>query len=188
MTRRGVTLIEVLVGAAILAAVLLPLLSLFSTTTRLVGMEVAHVTAAWMADEVMTQVAYVHRRLGRLATVPTKEHVGGRSAGGELDLDTYMRTFEREFGLVLLPAQYEDKRGSRLHLSPARRGFRRYLTVQSVSSGPVRVNRSLDLLWRARVRVEYDLVVSGKDLTRELAIESYFYQKAGVDGKFRPPE
>jgi prepilin-type N-terminal cleavage/methylation domain-containing protein len=188
MSRRGVTLIEVLVGAAILAAVLLPLLSLFSTTTRLVGMEVAYVTAAWMADEALTQIVHVHRRLGRLAQVPTEAHTGGRSRDGELDLDTYMRRFENEFGVVLLPGQYEDTRGSRVHLSPARRGFRRYLTVQRVSSGPVRANRGLDLLWRARVRVEYDLVVSGKDLTREVAIESYFYQKAGVDGKFRPPE
>lgn len=188
MTRAGVSLIEMLVGAAILAGVLLPLLGLFSNTTRLVGMEAAHITAAHMADEVMTQVAQIHRRLGRLSAVPTADHVGGRSRSGELDLETYARAAERQDGMVLLPGQYENHRGSRLHLSPARRGFRRALTISSVSAGPARPNRSLDLLWRARVRVEYDLVVSGQDLTRELVVDSYFYQKSGIDAKFRPPK
>lgn len=188
MSRGGLTLIEILVGAAILAGVLLPLLSLFSNTTRLVGMEAAHVTAASMADEVLSQVGAIHRRLGRLSAVPSAAHVGGRSGSGELDLETYRRLFETQEGVVLLPGQYEDARGSRVHVAPTRRGFRRFLTVNAVSFGPARPNRTQDVLWRARVRVEYDLVVSGADITREVLLDSYFYQPAGIDGKFRPPK
>lgn len=188
MDRRGLTLIEILVGAAILAGVLLPLLSLFSNTTRLVGMEAAHVTAASMADEVMAQVGAIHRRLGRLAAVPSAAHVGGRSADGELDLETYRRMFESQQGVVLLPGHFESARGSRVHLAPTRRGFRRFLTIAAVSMGPARPNRTPDVLWRARVRVEYDLVVSGADITREVLLDSYFYQHWGLDEKFRPPK
>ena len=188
MRRAGVTLIEVLVGAGILAGVLLPLLGLFTDTTRLVGMESAHATAASMADEVMSQVASVHQRLGRLTQVPGTEHVGGRGATGELDLETYRRRFESEAGIVLLPAQFESARGSRVHLSPTRRGYRRFLTIAAVSTGATRANRSQDVLWRARVRVEYDLVASGRDLTREVLVDSYFYQRWALDAKFRPPE
>src|SRR5258708_1438897 len=112
--RSAVTLVEILVASAVLAALLVPLLNLFSSTTRRVGTEMMFVKAAGLAEEVLAQVAAVHTRLGRLEVVPGGDHVGGKSPTGELDLETYLRTFPGEDHVILLPASPEDARGSQL--------------------------------------------------------------------------
>lgn len=183
----GVTLVEVVVAAAVLAGLILPLLNLFSSTTRRVGTEVVYVRAAGLADELLTQIEHVHVRLGRLDAVPSRDHVGGHAAGGELDLETYLRTFPGEDNVVLLPGRPEDARGSRLHLTPTQRGFRRFLKIAAARSAPVRRNEFSDTLWLATARVEYDVVLDGKSLTREVVLRSYYFQRCGPDEKFLPP-
>ena len=186
--RRAVTLVEILVAAAVLATLLLPLLTLFSSTTRRVGTEVVFVKAAQLADELLSQVATVHQRLGRLDVVPGTGHVGGRSPNGELDVETYLRTFAGEDNVVLLPAAPADARGSRLHLTKTQRSFRRFLRISAVREADPVKNLTRDILWHARVRVEYDVVLDGRSLTRETALESYYFQKCRPDDKFRPPQ
>lgn len=188
MSRRGVTLVEILVAAGVLGALMLPLLTMFSSATRRVGTELRFARAAAMADELLTQVSHVHRRLGRLESVPGPGHVGGHAPGGELDLETYLRGFEDHGGATLLHATPESARGSSLHLSPTERGYRRFLKISAVQATPARANTVADTLWLARVRVEFDLVLDGREVTREVALETFCFQKCGPERKFQPPE
>ena len=186
--RRGVTLVEILIASAVLATLSIPLLTLFSSTTRRVGTEMHFAQAAALADELLTQVGQVHRRLGRLETAPNAGHVGGRSPTGELDLETYLRTVKDGGGVALLTSTSKNVRGSMIHLSPSVRGYRRFLTVLPDKTADKRVNTAPDVLWRARVRVEFDLVLDGRDVTREVVLQSYYFQKCGPDAKFEVPE
>ena len=184
--RNGVTLIEILVAAGILAALMLPMLNLFTNTTRRVGTEKHFLEASNLADEVLSQVESIHRRLGRLGTVPSQDHIGGRAPNGELDLETYSRAADsRDAGIVLLPARPADARGSAMYLTPTARGYRRFLTIAAVQAGEVRRNTLPDRLWLAHVRVEYDLTLDGKDITREVMLQSYFFEKCRIDEKFK---
>jgi len=186
--RSGVTLVEILVASAVLAALIVPLLNLFSSTTRRVGTEMAFMQATLMADEVLAQVDAVHQRLGRLEVVPGPDHVGGKSPDGELDVETYLRTFTGEDNVILLPSSPEDARGSRLHLSHTQRGFRRFLKITALRTADARRNLATDVLWQARARVEYDVVLDSKKLTREAALSSCYFEKCRPDGKFRIPQ
>ena len=188
MTRRGVTLVEILVASGVLAALMLPLLTLFSSTTRRIGTELHFTQAAALADELMTQVGQVHARLGRLESVPGRGHAGGRAPGGELDLETYLRAAGDPGVVALLPATPADARGSMLALSPTVRGYRRFLTIAAAQTSDPRPNTAADTLWLARVRVEFDLTLDGRDFTREVLLQSYYFQKCAPDAKFAPPE
>lgn len=186
--RRGVTFVEILVAAGVLGALMLPLLTLFSSTTRRIGTELHFTQAAALADELMTQVGQVHARLGRLGSVPTADHVGGRAPNGELDLETYLRAVRDGGTVTLLPSLPADARGSQLALSPTLRGYRRFLTISSAQTGEARANTVADTLWLARVRVEFDLADGGREITREVVLQSYFFQKCGPHAKFQVPE
>lgn len=186
--RRGVTLVEILVAAGILGALMLPLLTLFSSTTRRIGTELHFAQAAALADELMTQVGQIHARLGRLGTVPGAGHVGGRAPNGELDLETYLGAVRDGGSVTLLPERPADARGSQLVLSPPARGYRRFLTISAAQSGAARANTVSDVLWLARVRVEFDLTLDGRNVTREVVLQSYYFQKCGPHAKFQVPE
>lgn len=186
--RRGVTLVEILVAAGVLGALMLPLLTLFSSTTRRIATERHFTHASALADELMTQVGQVHARLGRLGTVPSADHIGGRAPNGELDLETYLGAVRDGGTVTLLPSRPADARGSQLVLTPPVRGYRRFLTISAAQTGEARANTVADVLWLARVRVEFDLALEGRDITREVVLQAYYFQKCGPHGKFQVPE
>ncbi|MBI4867238.1 MAG: hypothetical protein HY816_09830 [Candidatus Wallbacteria bacterium] len=180
--RAGVTLFEVLLAACVLAALMVPLLSLFSSTTEWAGQDQRRVEAMNRAVEIMEQVAHIHKRLGKLIAVP---NAGTGAAGDELDLDAFAARFTREQGVPLLLDTSRCAWNTRLFLAPAEPTYRRFLRIQVVEQGPADKNFWPDVLWTVRVRVSFPMAALGPDVRQDLVLTSNFFQKCRPSEKFR---
>lgn len=183
--RHGITLVEVLVAGGVLAVLLIPMLGFFSSTAGGAGDDMRRMEATNLAQEIMEQIAHLHKRLGKLAVLPYRENGDAITPGGYLDLERYAPRFADEQGVPLLPDLSRCAWNSRLFLTPARPGYQRALRVAAVEVAPARPNIWSDALWQARVRVRYQVPMAGRDLEREVLLVSNFFQKCRPDGKFR---
>ena len=189
MTRRGLTLSEVLVAGAVLAVLLVPLLTLFSATAGDAGDDARRVEATNLAQEIMEQVTNLHKRLGKLMGLPYSEN-GPECAtlDGWLDLEKYSAKFKTEQGVPLLHDLSRCAWSSRLFLTPPRPGYQRDLKIVFLESAPERKNIWVDALWQVRVRVRYTIPMAGHDVEREVLLVSNYFQKCRPSGKFRELE
>lgn len=178
MSRRAFSLPEVLVASAVLAVVTVPLMTSFLSSVGGASQDARAVRAAVLAQEVLEQVVALHRTMRTLFPVPSESSQRSGS-DTELDLDALLASAKAEAGASLYTGR-GWRQLSRLNLSPARDGFRRYLSITFEEIGKDRGGRlTAPALFRASVRVRYTTPLSGRETAREVRVSTLLFSEGG---------
>lgn len=176
--RRGISLPEVLVASAVLAVVLVPLMASFLSSLGGASQDAREVRAAVLAQEVLEQVAGLHRTARAVFPVPSdaSQKTGSDT---ELDLDELLTRTKGEVGVSLYTGR-GWRQLSRFNLSPPRDGFRRYLSIVFEEIGADRGGRQQPTaLYRVTARVRFTTPLSGRDLSREVKVSTLLLTEGG---------
>lgn len=169
-TRRGYSLLEVLIAAGVLVVFMIPVLLVWITAKGGAAQDVREVVAANLASEILEQVASIRRNNGSLADIP--------AAGGpeDLDLETIREKDNKGWMATLFPTKW-SARSSRLYLSPLPEGFRRFLKIEPAIVGGDNGFYGPQILWRVRARVIFDTPHAGKMLEKSFVLTSYIFDE-----------
>lgn len=176
--RRGFSLPEVLVASAVLAVVLVPLMTTFLSTLGGASQDAREVRAAVLAQEVLEQITGLHRVMRTMFPVPSE---ASQTTGSdtEVDLDELVKRAKGEVGFSLFTGR-GWRQLSRLNLSPPRDGFRRYLTIAFEEVGRDRGGHlPANALCRITVRVRFTTPLSGRELAREVRVSTLLLSEGG---------
>lgn len=176
--RAGLSLPEVLVASAVLAVVLVPLMTSFLSSLGGASQDAREVRAAVLAQEVLEQVVGLYRTARAVFPVPSdsSQQTGSDT---ELDLDELLTRTPGEVGVSLYTTR-GFRQLSRLNLSPPLKGFRRYLSIVFEEIGADRGGRVVPTaLYRATVRVRFTTPLSGRDLAREVKVSTLLLTEGG---------
>ena len=178
MKRGGFSLPEVLVASAVMAVVLVPLMTSFLSSLGGASQDAREVRAAVLAQEILEQITGLHRTMRAMFPVPS-ESSQATGSDTEVDLDELIKRARNEVGFSLFTG-HGWRQLSRLNLSPPRDGFRRFLTIAFEEVGRARGGKlPATALMRVTVRVRYTTPLSGRDLAREVRVSTLLMSEGG---------
>jgi len=190
-TANGFSLIEVLVAAFVLTAAFIPLVWSFLTSGTSSGEDVREVEAVRLAEELMENIVEIHKIKRVMLPLPDSNKRFLRSEN-EVDIEALIGRYVGELGAPLY-ASGTSMMGSRMHLTPTRDGFHRYLSINWQARGQEPRYLSRPALLGVTVRVHYTVPRTTGVVHRDVRLASFLHAdsmppRTGDDDKITPGE